>query len=186
LTSSPPRYPTSAINSDLPSPSMATSAPRWPRATSSTSCGRAESTARAPRLAKRSLGSIHWPSSRSRQFRRRCWCHSCPGCFRQLRLRRVFFSPRYRLRPSRSRSSSSFSSRTHPWSPRGPVLPPSDPDATPRARPAPLQPVQQQRHQQQALATTGIKHNADYLPMVIENILFEHKNRKAKGTLRMW
>jgi hypothetical protein len=79
-------------------------------------------------------------------------------------------------------------------SPRG-----YDPDATPRPRHATLQPPQQQnqqqaqvpqqqqqQQQQQALATTGSKHNANYLPMVIENTLYEHMQHKNKGTLRTW
>jgi hypothetical protein len=71
-----------------------------------------------------------------------------------------------------------------------------DPDATPRPRPATLQPPQQQNQQQQTqqqvpqqqltLTTTDSKHNTDYLPMFIENIVYEHMQHKNNETLRPW
>jgi hypothetical protein len=70
---------------------------------------------------------------------------------------------------------------------RPPAAPIADWEATPcprRAVPHP-QPGGLQLQQQQQ-ATVGSKDNADYLPMVMENILAEHNRHKNKGTLRSW
>jgi hypothetical protein len=70
----------------------------------------------------------------------------------------------------------------------------SDLDATPRPQnavpqsmPAQLQQQQQQQQQRQGQQpVTGSKDNAAYLPMVMENIMAEHRRHKREGTLRYW
>lgn len=79
-------------------------------------------------------------------------------------------------------SSGEASSRYNNCSSRPPPAQLVDANATPRPQKAalPLNPVRPQQ------PVIGSKDNAAYLPMVMENIVAEHRRHKREGTLRSW
>lgn len=79
-------------------------------------------------------------------------------------------------------SSGEASSRYNSYPSRPSPVPSVDANATPCAQKAapPMNPVRPQQ------PVIGSKDNAAYLPMVMENIMSEHRRHKREGTLRSW